>query len=147
MAGKLPFTIGKTYGRHKDRYLRLIQQFPLRPIRNDVELDQATHVIHSLIDQDHRSPPEEDYLDVISDLVIAYEDVYWPDELIFAENILQTLLESRDISQAQLAKAVGIATSTVSEVLSGKRKLTRKQIEKLSAYFNVSPAVFHTTVN
>ena len=36
----------------------------------------------------------------------------------------------------------GIAESTISEVLSGKRKLNRTQIGKLARYFHVSPAVF-----
>jgi transcriptional regulator with XRE-family HTH domain len=38
----------------------------------------------------------------------------------------------------------GIAESTISEVLSGKRRLTRAQLEKLAAYFHVVPAVFMT---
>ena len=74
MTRSIPSTIGKVYGRQKDRYLELIQQFPLRKIKSDDELDVATRVIHSLIDQDQLSPAEHDYLDVISDLVEEYED-------------------------------------------------------------------------
>lgn len=149
MIGSLPFTIGKVYGRKKDRYLELIQQFPLRRIRNDEELDVATKVIHSLIDidQDKLTPAENDYLDVISDLVEAYEEVTIPMGDGPDCNTLEFLMDIQEIKQAQLSRDTGIATSTISEVLSGKRKLTRKQIEKLSAYFKVSPAVFHTTIS
>lgn len=41
-----------------------------------------------------------------------------------------------------MAKAVRIAESTISEVLSGKRKLNRTQIGKLSRYFHIEPGVF-----
>ena len=146
MIRSLPFTIGKIYGRKKDRYLELIQQFPLRRIRNDEELETATKVIHSLIDQDEMTPAENDYLDVISDLVEVYEDATIPMGDSPECNMLEFLIDIRDINQTQLSHDVGIATSTVSEVLSGKRKLTRKQIEKLAAYFKVSPAVFHSKV-
>jgi HTH-type transcriptional regulator/antitoxin HigA len=37
---------------------------------------------------------------------------------------------------------VGIAESTVSEVLSGKRTLNRKQIGKLAKYFRIAPGAF-----
>ena len=46
------------------------------------------------------------------------------------------------MTQAEVARATKIAESRISEVLSGKRRLTRGQIEKLAAYFHVSPAVF-----
>ena len=146
MIRSLPFTIGKIYGRKKDRYLELIQQFPLRRIRNDEELETATKVIHSLIDQDEMTPAENDYLDVISDLVEVYEDATIPIGDGTDGNMLEFFMDIRDVNQIQLSHDVGIATSTVSEVLSGKRKLTRKQIEKLAAYFKVSPAVFHSKV-
>ena len=137
----------KRYGPSRDRYLELIREFPLRPLQSESDLDAATIVIHKLIDQDQLSLAEQEYLDVLSDLVEAYEDVHYPIEDVSEGAMIQSFLESRDISQAQLAKAVGIATSTISEILSGKRKLTRKQIEKLSAYFKVSPAVFHSTIS
>ena len=107
--------------------------------------ETATKVIHSLIDQDELTPAENDYLDVISDLVEVYEDATIPMGDGTDGNMLEFLMDIRDINQTQLSHDTSIATSTVSEVLSGKRKLTRKQIEKLSAYFKVSPAVFHTT--
>lgn len=142
-------TISEVYGRQKDRYMELIHQFPLRPIRNDRELAEATRVAKTLYDKPESklTSAESDYLDVLDHIIETYED----EHIVFDDgtegDLLTFLMESNRLSQAQLAKSVGIATSTVSEVLSGKRKLTRKQIEKLSAYFKVSPAVFHTTVS
>jgi len=42
----------------------------------------------------------------------------------------------------QLAKAVGMAQSTVSAVLTGARSLTKGQILKLAEFFGIAPAAF-----
>ncbi len=52
------------------------------------------------------------------------------------------LIDQKEVTQAEVARATGIRESRISEVLSAKRKLTRTQITKLAAYFRVSPAVF-----
>jgi HTH-type transcriptional regulator / antitoxin HigA len=45
-------------------------------------------------------------------------------------------------AQAGVAKGPGIAESTISEVLAGRRKLNRAQIGKLAHYFRVGPETF-----
>jgi len=124
-------------------YMALIRRFPLRPIQSEAELDQATVVMNSLLDRD-RDPAEDDYLDVLSDLVERYEDKHYPIEDVSENEMVEFLIEQKGVTQAEAARGAGIAESTISEVLSGKRRLTRKQIEKLAAYFHVSPAVFLT---
>jgi HTH-type transcriptional regulator/antitoxin HigA len=136
-------TLAQRYGKRRDRYLELIHQFPLRPIENEADLDAAITVIDSLIDQDSLSGPEQDYLEVLGDLVEAYETVNYPSEPVSDGEMLKYLLEINGVTQAAVAKAAGIAVSTISEVLSGKRKLNRRQIGKLAKYFHVGPGVFH----
>lgn len=79
MPRKTPDTSIAVYGAGGGSYLELVRRFPLRPIRTEEELDAATVVIHSLIDKEVLTPPEDDYLDVLSDLVIAYEEVHYPE--------------------------------------------------------------------
>jgi HTH-type transcriptional regulator/antitoxin HigA len=130
------------YGKREDRYLELIRAFPLRPVRTSVELDAAVAVVDSLIDQDELSAPEQDYLDVLSDLIESYEDEAVPMRPVDDADMLWFLIESKDETQATVAKNVGISESTISEVLAGKRKLNRKQIGKLARYFRVEPGTF-----
>ena len=54
---------------------------------------------------------------------------------------LQSLIKRHHLTQGDLKKEIG-SKSTVSLILSGKRNLTRGHIEKLSARFNVNPAIF-----
>jgi HTH-type transcriptional regulator / antitoxin HigA len=88
------------------------------------------------------SAPEQDYLDVLSDLIEAYEDEAVLIRPAAAADVLRLLVESNDETQAAVAKRVGIPESTISEVLAGNRKLNRKQIGKLARYFPIEPGVF-----
>lgn len=135
-------TIRKVYGKSHARYLELVSLFPLRRIETEDELDTATRVIDMLVDLEHRSKAEDDYLDMLSDLSLEYEEVHYPDPPVTDGEMLAFWMDIKEVSQTQLAKAVGIAESTISEVLRGKRKLTRTQIGKVAKYFKVSPAVF-----
>jgi len=134
--------LAKLYGKGQTRYLELLEKFPLRPIRSEADLDAATEVIHQLIDQDTLSKAEDDYLDVLTHVVEKYEKIHYPIEDPPAHEMLAYFMELKELTQAQVSKGAGIAVSTVSELLSGKRKLTRGQIEKLAKFFHTSPAVF-----
>jgi HTH-type transcriptional regulator/antitoxin HigA len=130
------------YGNREDRYLELVRQFPLRPLRTAADLDAAIAVIDSLIDQDNLAAPEQDYLDVLSDLVEAYESEAVPMAPVGDAEMLSFLIEQNGVTQSEIATGAKIAESTISEVLSGKRKLNRTQIGKLARYFHIEPGAF-----
>jgi HTH-type transcriptional regulator/antitoxin HigA len=125
-----------------DSYLGLVRAFPLRPIRSDSELDRAIAVIDTLITRDNLDAGEEDYLDVLGDLVHKYEAQHDPIAPVPDADMVRFLLESNAMAQTELAQRSGIAESTISEILAGKRKLSRRHIAALSRVFRVSPAVF-----
>jgi HTH-type transcriptional regulator/antitoxin HigA len=124
------------------QYLDLIRQFPRRPLRTAADLDAAVAVIDALIDQSKLSAPERDYLDVLSDLVEAYEAGAVPLRPVGDTDLLRFLIAQKGVTQAGAAAGAGIAESTISEVLAGKRKLNRAQIAKLARYFLVEPGAF-----
>ncbi|MSU78029.1 MAG: transcriptional regulator [Gemmataceae bacterium] len=126
---------------HEDKYLALVQQFPLRPLRSSHELDNAVAMIDSLLDRP-LDGDERDYLAVLSDLVERYESVH---EEIKPQSdcvMLRHLIEAKGVRQADVAKGCRIAESTISAVLSGARKLNRWQVAKLAKYFHVPATVF-----
>jgi HTH-type transcriptional regulator/antitoxin HigA len=125
-----------------DRYFELVRQFPLRPIRSDDELARAIDVVNSLIDRAELDQDEDDYLEVLGDLVERYETENHPIPPVSDAEMLRHLIEAKGTTQAAVAAETGIAVSTVSEILSGKRGLNRRHIEALARHFHVSPAVF-----
>lgn len=123
-------------------YLALIQRFPLRPITSESALDQASAMIHALLDRDDLDHAEADYLEVLSDLVERYEEKHHPIGDVSGGAMLRFLIDQKGVKQADVARGAGIAESTVSEVLAGRRPLNRTQIGKLARYFHVAPGVF-----
>ena len=55
--------------------------------------------------------------------------------------MLQHLLDSKEITQSKLSKETGLAKSSLSEVLAGKKSFSRQIIRKLADYFGVDVSV------
>jgi HTH-type transcriptional regulator / antitoxin HigA len=129
-------------GPGRDRYLELVLKFPLRPLRTEEELIHAIEMIDSLIIRGDLERGEQDYLDVLTDIVEKYEANEQPMAPVSDAVMLRHLIDARQITQSKLAADVKISMSTISEVLSGKRQLNRNHITALSEYFRVSSSVF-----
>lgn len=124
-----------------DTYLELVRQFPLIHIRDDAHLTDAQEMLDWLLTQELDEGGQA-YLDALTDHVEVYEaaHVHIPDASDV--DVLRELMSANRLSQPKLAKATGIAQSTISAVLSGTRKLTRAHVAKLAAFFNVPASVF-----
>jgi HTH-type transcriptional regulator/antitoxin HigA len=129
-------------GKLRDVYFDLIRQLPLRPIRSEEALEEAIHMIDSLVDREKLLQEEKDYLEVLSDLVERYEAEVHVIDPVSDDVLLRHLLEAKQVTQSEVARRTGIAVSTISEVLAGKRALNRKQIGKLVDYFRIGPEAF-----
>lgn len=125
-----------------DTYFQLVQRFPLVPIQDDDHLDEATEVLHELIATDLDAGGEA-YLDVLTDLVEAYETETIPyGPPVPPDRVLKEMLYQNRLSQAQLAKEVGIAQSTLSAICQGTRTPTLEQAKILGERFKLTPATF-----
>jgi antitoxin component HigA of HigAB toxin-antitoxin module len=113
--------------------------------RNSLTDSQIANIVDELTDRDNLDEWEKDYLDVLSDLMERYEAEQHPIEPVPDAVILAHLIEAKGITQSALAREAKIAESTISEILKGKRTLTRSQIGRLARCFGVGPTVFHFT--
>jgi HTH-type transcriptional regulator/antitoxin HigA len=126
-----------------DVYFALVRAFPLVPIESDEDLDRAITVINSLLDKPTLSAGEQGYLDVLSDLVEKYESTEHPMGPVSDSDMLRHLVEAKGVMESDVSRATKIPASTISDVLSGTRQLTRTQIAKLASYFCVDATVFN----
>jgi HTH-type transcriptional regulator/antitoxin HigA len=124
------------------RYFELVSEFPLRPLRSDRELDCAIEVIDRLLARGRLASDEQDYLDVLADLVEKFEDERYPIEPVSGIDALRHLVESSGKTRAAIAAETCLPESTLSEILSGRRRLNTRHIGVLARYFRVSPALF-----
>ena len=75
------------------RWHELTGEFPLRPLRSDADAARAVAMADRLTDLASLTPEEEDYLAVLSGLIVEWEDEHEPDDLSPAD-MLRYLIES-----------------------------------------------------
>lgn len=90
-------------------------------------------------DQNH---PLYGLLELVGNLIGDYEDEHFPEPVVDPLDCLKHLMEEHRLRQRDLVQ-IGVGSrGVVSELLSGKRDFTKRQIAILSDYFSCSPAVF-----
>lgn len=134
----------KGSGRDNDRFLDLVRQFPLRPVRTKREYAAATKMMEKLAvrGEDDLDKDELDYLDVLTDLVEAYDTAHYPepDEGTPLER-LKALLEESGTSTADLGRLLG-NSGLASQILLGRRELSKAHIRILSRHFKLDAGYF-----
>jgi HTH-type transcriptional regulator / antitoxin HigA len=86
-------------------------------------------------------PAEKKLIALLTVLVEEYEAKHDPVPEAKPTAIIRHLMEAHNLRQKDLLDVFG-TESIASEVLRGKRELTKQHIRRLSKKFNVSPAVF-----
>lgn len=126
-----------------DRYLELVRSCPLRVIRDEEEYEGAIDMLNQLSDRgEDRTLDETEYLLALAVFVERYEDEHDPIAPATGSEMLRALIESRQISAADVAVGSGLAVSTVSGLLAGKKTITLDQVERLARFFQVKPSFF-----
>ncbi|CAN5229038.1 hypothetical protein BH10PLA2_BH10PLA2_15260 [soil metagenome] len=124
-------------------YLKLAAAFPIRPFRTEEELNRAISVLDELLS---RKKPldeqEQGYFESLSHEIERYEVANIAIPIVPGPDMLRHLIDARGETLSEVASQCGIAVSTLSAVLNGKRELNRRHIEKLAFLFGVSPGVF-----
>jgi HTH-type transcriptional regulator/antitoxin HigA len=129
----------------KSRYQELIDEFPLRPLRSKAAYKCAMAAADRLAVQDEKSltADERDYLETLSLLIESYEAQH--DVMDFSglrpADVLRHLMEEREMTVSSLGKVIG-SKGVASELLSGKRELSKSHVMTLAKHFAVEPSVF-----
>lgn len=126
---------------HK-QYGRILTRECPRPIRNDRELEKVIARLDELDRRDAELTPEERELaELYTTLIEAYEERHYPVRHVAPREFLRALLEQRGLRRADIAPLLGGSGHT-SEVLSGKRAISKAQAKRLAGFFKLSPGLF-----
>ena len=121
-------------GKAKESYMDCLVKFlPLTSIKNDEHLSHASSVVDKLIAME-RDSGQDEYLYALTDLIEAYEDNNVEIEESTPRAMLKHLIEARGITQAALAENTGVSKSTISEILAGKDRLSKRVAFKLADF-------------
>ena len=100
-----------------DKCLALIREFPLRPLRSEKDLDHAIEVLDTLSDRRRAGetvPEEHDDFLVLARLVRDYEEKHHPILPVSGVEAPLHLIESKGVTQAQVAAETGLPESALS---------------------------------
>jgi HTH-type transcriptional regulator/antitoxin HigA len=128
-------------GFDRNEYVHLLEALPPVKIRTSEQAATTEAQIEKLMARPALSDAERAYVDLLSDLLADWEDatVEIPD--VHGAELVRALLAEHGLRQKDLV-GVFATESVVSEVLAGRRELTRKHIEALARFFKVTPAAF-----
>lgn len=125
------------------KFDELNRVLPLRPIDDEVSLENAQEMAEALALLRDRTVDQEDYLETLSTLIEKYENEHHQIETSDLDPIetLKFLMEQNRINTSQLGEILG-QRQLGSKILTATRGLSKSHIVKLAAHFKVSPAVF-----
>ncbi len=101
----------------------------MKPIRTEADYRKAVKRIDRLAVLPDAEMNEE--LELLSILVMAYEDEHVPDVPMQPLDYLKASMDNRGLTQTDLARLLG-SSSRAAEVLNGKRELSKAMIRALA---------------
>lgn len=123
-------------------YAQLVALHMPRPIHDRVAYDNTVEVVDALAGHELNAD-QEDYLELLSQLVEAYEAAHLtPTPKIKGIEALKFLMAENKLTGDDLAKLLGMDRSTAYKILKGNRNLTTDHIRILCKRFAVSAELF-----
>jgi HTH-type transcriptional regulator / antitoxin HigA len=129
----------------KDSYFDLVRQFPLVPLKSEKQYDAAVTFMNRLAIRGEKAldTGEQAYLEALTQFVEDYEQVH---HAIAAQNLgardaLKFLMAENGMKAADLGRLLG-SRSVASQILNGRRGLSKTHILVLAERFRVEPGLF-----
>ena len=124
------------------RYKRLLSQTMPVVIETEEENERMLAVVERLMDKgENLSPEEEKLLKLFARLIEDFEKRYYHPKEAAPLEVLQHLMEARGVKQTHLWEVFG-SKGIASEVLNGKRGISKTQARALAHYFHVPADLF-----
>jgi len=110
-------------------------------VRGEAQNDLYIKTLEELASRERLTPAEEKLAELLALLIEDFESKHYELGTAGPLDVIRHLMEENGLRQKDLVDVFG-TESIVSAVVNGKRKPTRDHIQRLSAKFKVSPAVF-----
>ncbi|MDR3702103.1 MAG: hypothetical protein P4L56_20820 [Candidatus Sulfopaludibacter sp.] len=127
---------------NREEYAHLLGEALPHVIHTEAENDRCTALLEGLLRRKQRTAEEKRLAELLTLLIEEYEQQrYVLPRTAGPVDVLRHLMDANGLRQVDLL-TVFVTASIVSEVLSGKRELSKAHIARLSERFHLSPALF-----
>jgi len=125
----------------RSTYRNLLAEIAPKAIETEDEYDRLLAVVERLTFAKNCTPEENALHKLLVTLIEVYDTKNYPIDKSEPHEILQHIMESSGTRQAELVGIIG-SSGVVSEVVNGKRAISKAQAKALGDYFKVSPSLF-----
>lgn len=122
-------------------YRNLLAQASPKVIETKMEYERVLALTEQLHFTKNRTVEERALYKLLVTLVELYESKHYPIPESEPYEILQQMMEASGTRQADLVGIIG-SSGVVSEIVNGKRAISKAQAKILGERFRVSPSVF-----
>jgi HTH-type transcriptional regulator / antitoxin HigA len=134
-SGKMTLTI------NPDIYANLLTEYQPKVIKTDEENDRAIALAEKLAHRQNKTAEESALYELLIALIEKYEDEQYPMGESNPHSMLLHLMEARNLKQADLVGVLG-SSGVTSEVVNGKREISKTQAKALGEFFHVDSGLF-----
>jgi len=124
-------------------YGKLLAKVPPHAIKDETEYDRLVAEAGRLMDrgEENLGPEGTSLLEMISILIEEYDREHYPLSPLQPHQMLAFLIKQRGLEPHDLWPVLG-SKSRVSEILNGKRGISKAQARKLAEFFHISVDLF-----
>jgi HTH-type transcriptional regulator/antitoxin HigA len=122
-------------------YAELLAKSLPRPIRAETERARFAETLLALDERDDLSPEEEALAEVLTLLIEDYEEKHYPLPQVPPNESLNALMEERGLKHKDIWPVLG-NKGAATEVLSGRRSISKTQAKRLAEFFHVPIDLF-----
>jgi HTH-type transcriptional regulator/antitoxin HigA len=122
-------------------YGKLLAKSLPRPIRTETEHKRMTNMLLELDERDQLSAEEAALAEVLTLLIEDYEEKYHPLPQVPPGESLRALMEDRGLKHKDIWPVLG-NKGAATEVLSGRRSISKSQAKRLAEFFRVPLDLF-----
>jgi len=125
------------------KYARLLARSLPSVIETEEENERMLAEVERLMDkgEENLSPEEGKLFKLMVRLIEDFEEHAYPIQEAAPHEVLQHLMESKEVRQADLLSIFGSRGYT-SDVVNGKRGISKEHAKTLGEFFHVSPELF-----
>jgi HTH-type transcriptional regulator / antitoxin HigA len=125
---------------NRNIYGDLLAKYQPKAIETEAENEAAIMLAESL-EHRQRTPEEDALLELLIILIEKFEDASYPMPNVEPDRVLLHLMEARNMKQEELVGVIG-SRGVVSEIVNGKRSISKAQAKTLGELLHVSPSLF-----
>ena len=125
---------------NKAKYRKLVASALPAVVETEAENERLLAIIEPMMSRE-LTPEEEKLFDLLVKLVEDFEERYYPMGESSPTEMLKFLMEQRGLRQRDIVHLFG-SSGVASEVINGKRAISKNQAKALAKFFRVSPELF-----